>query len=176
MAALAIILGIVIVLIAVDFFNTIFRKYPPLFTTRGNAISGLLKEINLLPNHIFMELGSGKADVSIAVARRYPNAKYIAVENTWFPYLIARLRLLGTKLAITFRRENMFATDISQADYIYCYLSFSMMEKLLPKFEHEAKNGLIVISYIFQFPNITPYKVVEIEKDRALYLYRFERK
>lgn len=165
------ILSAVLLVCAGQFFNLLVRGQAPLISTSRRVIAAILREVPLAENQTFCELGAGKARLLRALAGRYPRAKYIGVEFAWFPYLWSRALNGLTGRAIEMRRQNLFKTDISQADYLYCYLLPEMMGQLEEKFNREGKPGATLISLVFQFES-EPYKTVVVSPRETLYFYK----
>ncbi|MFH0979330.1 MAG: SAM-dependent methyltransferase, partial [Candidatus Roizmanbacteria bacterium] len=64
------------------------------------------------------------------------------------PLLIYWAKILGKNKA-QFKVENIFDTDLKQADYVYIFLMPKLIEKLTLKMNKELKKGTIVISHAF---------------------------
>ncbi len=157
-----------------QFFNVLIRGQAPLISTSRRVIAAILREVTLQEGEAFYELGAGKTRILRALEKRYPLAKYVGVEFAWFPYLWSRALNGLTGRAIEMRRQNLFKADISQADYIYCYLLPDMMGPLEEKLRREGKPGATLISLVFQL-KANPYKTVIVSPRQTLYFYKIIR-
>ena len=166
-----IILIILIIAGAIQFFNILFRGHAPFIMTRRRVVKALLPIIELDKKTIFYELGSGAAGILRRLEKKCPRARLIGLEYALIPWLISRVRLSLTNSKIKIKKRNFFKADLSQADYIYCFLNIETMNKLEKKFLKSCHKGAIVISYIFQLPHLKPYQVIKIGRQH-LYFYK----
>jgi len=166
-----IILIILAIFLSIQFFNILFRSYAPFISTDKKIIEKILLNINLDNNKKVIELGCGKAGFLRTLAKKFPNTKLIGIEYSFLPWIIAKIQLnLGKYNNIKIIRENIFKTNISQANLIYCYLNIKMMRNLENKFKKECKKGTQIISYLFKLPNLKPRKVIENNHNK-IYFY-----
>jgi len=92
--------------------------------------------------------------------------------------LMARLKGFLKKSKAKIFYKNFFKEDLSQADYVFCYLLPIEMSRLQKKFEQELKSGAVVIANSFQIENWQPVKKFVINpKKRAglsnrIYVYK----
>jgi hypothetical protein len=150
-------------------FNVLFRHQAPFIPSRPRALKKIVEEINLQDGQVFFELGAGSAPLLRRLARRYPNVKFIGIENSLIPWSI------GILLALPYRnikiiKQNFWQTDLSQADFIYCFLNVRVMRELENKFKTNCKPGATIISYIFKLPNTEPVKILAIGQAK-IYFY-----
>jgi hypothetical protein len=69
--------------------------------------------------------------------------------------------LRSSKSKIKLIRKNIFNTNISDANMIYCYLIPTMMPKLAEKIKRECRPGTIVVSYMFSIPGLQVLKITQ---------------
>ncbi len=170
-----IIFAFVLISVAVQFFNILFRGHAPFLSTNKRVVRQIVKEIKLKPGEIFYELGAGRAGLLKVLSQQEPKAKFIALEYAWLPYFLARLQNTFSKAQIKIKRRNMFRVGLHEADYIYCYLNPQMMLELEKKFTEECKVGTIIISYQFKLPHLRPYRMITVLKHERIYFYRLGR-
>ena len=152
-------------------FNILFRGHAPFIATRPKVGKVIAKEIQPKKNEIVYELGAGGGSIIRRLAKKYPQAKYYGLEYALLPWLLAKIQQSLFKSKIRIIKKNFFQADLSQADYIYCFLNIETMAKLEKKLLKECKPGAIVISYIFQLPHIKPYQALLVNKSH-LYFYQ----
>ena len=71
--------------------------------------------------------------------------------------------------------KNFFQADLSDADYVFCYLFPNAMQKLKEKFDQELKPGAKVLAYGFQINDWIQPQVYDIElKKRSGHFYVYE--
>jgi len=166
MAVLIVFLFLLIVwtvFITVQFYNITFRGFAPFISSEGQTIQAImqtLKEMPIRPDAQVFELGCGQAGFLRAFEDIYPAARIMGVEYSLLPLLLAKFQTSLKKSRISFRRENLFHTDLRAADIIYCYLNDTMMEKLKEKFQAECRPGTLIISNTFSLPGWPAKKVI----------------
>jgi 16S rRNA A1518/A1519 N6-dimethyltransferase RsmA/KsgA/DIM1 with predicted DNA glycosylase/AP lyase activity len=148
----------------------VFRGFAPFFKANQEVIDIIIDNIKPTKGQVVYELGAGTANFLQGVEARYPEAKLIGIENSFYPYLLAKMKLRKLQSKIDYRRGNLYQTDLHNASFIYCYLIPTMMTKLSDKIWKECKAGTVVISYIFSIPNLPIRKTIET-KDGNIYFY-----
>jgi len=148
---------------AMQFFNILFRGYAPFISTEQEVIDKIVAEINIKPEANVYELGCGMAGFLESMRKKFPNAKLTGVEYSFLPYLMAQIQasLKGTNIKII--KKNLYKTDVTDVDLIYCYLNIEMMEDLRKKLKFECKRHAIIVSYKFTLPGHTPIRVMEFQ-------------
>ena len=166
-----VVLVFLIVLASVQFYRIVFRGFAPFISTRFNAILAILKELNLKGDEIVYELGSGKAGFLRAIEQKFGNQILFGVENSWWPYLLAKMqiRLSGSKIELI--KKDLFKVNLKEADIIYCFLNKKMMLKLRTKFQQECRPGTLIISYHFRIPGMDAERIVKEDKNN-IFFYR----
>ena len=157
----------------VQIYNLIFRGYAPFIATNNKILKRILEELKLADNATVIELGSGKAGFLHTLRKEYKNIKLIGVEISIIPYLIGKIQSAVTGSKILFKKEDIFKTDLSKTDLVYCYLNIKTMNRLEEKFGKELKAGTQVISYQFKLPNKKEEKMIDMGKGNKIWFYRF---
>jgi len=145
---------IIFVFFVVEFYNIVFKGFAPFIPTRPKVIKKIIDEIEISENATIVEFGCGAAGFLRAVHRKYPKANLIGVEHSPLPYVIANIQNMLGRNNIKIIRDNLFNTDVSNADLIYCYLSVGSMQELEKKFKKECKSGAQIISFTFPMHNM----------------------
>ncbi len=166
-----IILIIVLVLSAIQFYRIVFKGFAPFISTGFNVILAVLKELDLKGDEVVYELGSGSAGFLRAVEQKFNNQKLVGVEYSWWPYFLSKAQIIFSGSKIKLIRKDMFEVNLKEADVIFCFLNIKMMVKLEKKFKEECRPGTLIISSIFKLPTIEPEKVIR-EKGNNIYFYR----
>lgn len=162
---------IILILSAINFFNIVFRGFAPFFAADSKVIKTVIDNIKPVKGQVVYELGAGTANFLKGVEVQYPDTKLIGIENSFFPYLLAKTKLKTLKSKIDLRRQDLYKTDLHDASFIYCYLVPTMMPKLSEKIQKECQPGTTVISYIFSIPNLSIRKTIET-KVGNIYFYQ----
>ena len=167
---LSFVLFLILLFLATQFFNILFRGYAPFFSTHPEILKRALAEIKLKSDEQVLELGCGDAGFLRTLEEKFPQAKYTGIEYSLLPYLITKFQLALKKSKINIKKQNVFKTNLEDTDLIYCFLNNSMMKRLEKKFQTECKKGTKIISLHFPLPGIKEKKVINVEED-MLYFY-----
>lgn len=155
------------------------RRSPPFIPIPMGTIPHILKALDLKPNEIFYDLGSGDGRIVFACAKCEPKADCRGVEYNrmvnW--YTLWKNKKLGYKNT-KFIRASFYKTSFADADVIFTFLYPRVMDLLLPKLTKELKPGARLVSADFKFSEKEPTEVIEIkgrenELGRRLFVYRF---
>lgn len=145
----------------------------PLYLSNQETVAALGTLLQDIPNPRFLDLGAGLGTTLIPLAVRHPAGRFCGVENAPLTWLLGRLRCAG-KANIDWRWADLWATDLSQFDIVYAFLSPAPMAQLWEKARQEMRPGSLFISNSFPVPDLPPVQVVEVDcvPPRPLYCYR----
>lgn len=123
------------------------------FRTEQGTIDEVIKLIKLkgLENSNFYDLGSCRGGLAISISKALPKIKVIGIDNSRFRVLLSNTKAIFLK-NLTFKKENIFNSDISAANIIFLYLPQELMSALETKLQKELKHGGLVISNRVSFP------------------------
>ena len=152
---------------------TTLRVGIPPMPSSARATRAILELIPESSGARFVDLGSGWGTLAIAVTRHRPEAKVVAYELSFLPWLwsIGLARLLGHR-EIQFVRRDFFDADLGGADVVLCYLFPDAMEQLADRLR-ELEAGSIVLSNTFRLPGWQPDEVVELNDLYRTRIYRY---
>jgi 16S rRNA A1518/A1519 N6-dimethyltransferase RsmA/KsgA/DIM1 with predicted DNA glycosylase/AP lyase activity len=171
---LIIIIFLIIIISGIyQLYNTLIRGHAPFVFSRRQALKTIVANLKLSDNQIFYELGSGGAPLLRRLAPLYPKTNFVGIEYAFTPWL------LGTLLCLPYRnikiiKQDFWHTDLSPADYIYCFLNVRVMADLEKKLTQETKNTANIISYIFKLPNTMPNKIIATGQEK-IYFYKINK-
>lgn len=108
---------------------------------------------------VFYDLGSGDGRIVIAAALRGAKAYGVEIDRlkVWYSRLWVTLLRLNKNAKII--HNDLFDTDLSEADVVCLFLLQETNDKLQAKLEKELKKGTRVISAAFNFPKWKPILV-----------------
>lgn len=132
-------------------FNTLRFGLPFVKTPRW-AVTWMLQHLQLKPNDVWYELGCGDAYVLAALARKFPQTKFVGWEIQWWPYVLARWRVRNLA-NVTIHLGNFLLADISSATVVYGFFITSLMAQIATKLSEELRPGAQVISFGFDLPS-----------------------
>ncbi len=107
------------------------------------------------------EVGSGWGGMIVHLLRHFKNAHVTGFEGSPLPRITSIIRLLPFGKRVRLSGEDFFKVDLSEYDFIFCYLSPRHMAELEPKFKAELKPGTLIISNSFPMPNWQPVDIYE---------------
>jgi len=128
------------------------------------VVDAMLAMANVRDGDVLYDLGSGDGRIPIAAAKKF---KVRAVGIDIDPQRIKEAREnaqeAGVTDEVTFRQEDLFQTDISQASVVTLYLLDRLNEKLRPRLLAELKPGTRIVSHAFRMGDWEPEKSQEID-------------
>ena len=144
----------------------------PLYLSNAETVEALAELLAERPDCRFLDLGAGLGSTLLPLARRYPHARFAGVENAPLTWLAGWLRTRGQP-NVSWRWGDLWATDLSQFDVVYAFLSPAPMPELWRKVEAEMSAGSVFISNSFAVPEVLPTTVIDVDCQplRPLYCY-----
>lgn len=146
----------------------------PFVPTPRPIVRRMLSLADTKPGERLIDLGAGDGRIVIAAAREF-GANALGVELHPERFAIIRNSAASLKPNLQAIRQNLFLTDLSNADVVTMYLLPSVNEALRKKLERELHSGARVVSHDFSIPDWTPARVELIQTPtglHALYLYK----
>jgi len=171
------VLFLIFILTVLEAYRVIFLGNAPYVGTSPKIIRKILAEIKFEDNALVCELGCGNAKFLRAIAKGR-KVRAIGYEYSLIVYLQAIFfnLLANRKVQICF--QDFFKANLSQADYVFCFLMPEEMARLENKLISELKPNALVISNSFPFKKWQPEKVIDLDKNKKnclnnrLYFYR----
>ncbi len=172
-----VIICILVMIVGLMYQWSLFATRAPFVEIPKEILGDIVKAMDVKPGSIVYDLGSGDGRVLAACYRKESDAKYIGIDKAIVPHVYAKFRLrkiLGSNFKLL--HKNFFRHDLSDATHIYVYLFPGLLKSLLPKLQKELKPGTRVVSCDFEFPDIKPVEVVDLnrpkgKRGRKLYVY-----
>ncbi len=122
----------------------------PYVQTPTDVVAEMLKIAAVRPDDVVYDLGSGDGRIVIAAARDF-GARGVGIEID--PGLVAlsreQARKAGVADRVTFRSDDLFDTNLSDATVVTLYLSYDMNLRLRPKLLRELRPGSRIVSHDF---------------------------
>jgi ribosomal protein L11 methylase PrmA len=139
------------------------------------VVDAMLEIAQVTADDVVYDLGCGDGRIVIAAAKQY-GARGVGVDID--PKRIEEAKALAEKEGVTdrvsFRVEDLFETDISEASVVALYLLTSLNERLRPRLWEKLKVGTRVVSHAFDMGDWKPDKVV-IATGRPVYFWTITR-
>ncbi|MEK7512682.1 MAG: methyltransferase domain-containing protein, partial [Patescibacteria group bacterium] len=148
-------------------------SYAPWVPARSRDLERILTLAKLVPGERFLDLGCGDGRVVRAAAAR--GARAVGIELSLPLFGVAALRTLGSGGAARITFGDLFATDLGNADVIYCYgMPRPLAKRLAKKGIAEARVGTRVVSYAFPIAGLVPVAIDQPAGEIPLFLYVME--
>jgi precorrin-6B methylase 2 len=122
--------------------------------------------LSLVPSDVrgeVHELGCGWGGLALALARQCPQARVIAWEASFVPWLVSAVRARGvTNLEV--RRANFLEADLSKAEVLVCYLFTGGMRALSERLVRERPGQrLCIVTNTFALHGWKAAQVVQVD-------------
>ncbi|MBI5412317.1 class I SAM-dependent methyltransferase [Candidatus Peregrinibacteria bacterium] len=158
-------------------FLTVFVNFylmVPFAPSNRHATQAMIQAVPLKPTDIVYELGSGDGRLAFALNKTYGCA-VVGFELAPLIFLWAQLvKLLKRSPKVTFLMKNFLSSDLNHADYLYCYLTPGMLDKLAKKIETDHCHATI-ISHSFAIHHWKPFEIIPkdiTQKTPVIYIYK----
>ena len=158
------------------------RAKVPFIGIPVSILKDIEKELNLKEGSVVYDLGCGDARVLFYLAKNNSKAKYIGIENSPFPFVLAKFLSFWhkkfNKIDVQIIKKDFFKEDLSNATHIFTYLYPNVMDDLLFKLDKELKRGSILVSASFHFTVKRAIREVDLKRakyqlGKLLYIYEF---
>ncbi len=141
-------------------------------------VEEMLKLARVGPNDVLYDLGCGDGRLAITAVTKFGAKRAVGIDID--PIRIAESKdnaIIGNVTdRVTFRNEDLFKADISEATVVTLYLLRSLNIKLLPKLMADLKPGTRIVSHNFDMGDEwEPEKRVELDH-RSIYLWTIPEK
>lgn len=148
-----------LIFLIIDISNFVFRKIPPLPTSR-RTVQSILKILGKRKKGTFVDLGCGRGRVLIAVKKKYPEMEVIGYENWLSHFFSAKLLTFLFRVKVKIFFKDLFSANLKETDIVFCYLYPDFMITLEKKLRNDLKKGTLVIVSTFPFPEWQPVKII----------------
>jgi precorrin-6B methylase 2 len=139
--------------------------------TPPEVVSAMLDLAELKDGDVLYDLGSGDGRIPVAaVKRNRVKATGIDIDPERIAEARANAKAQGVSDKVTFKQDDIFTTDFSDASVVTLYLLDSLNEKLRPRLMR-LRPGTRIVSHAFRMGDWEP----EAERDidgRRIYLWR----
>lgn len=138
--------------------DVIYLPTPP------KVVDAMLEMAKVRKGDVLYDLGSGDGRIPIAAAKKYGiRAVGVDIDPVRVKEARANAAAAGVSDKVTFRQEDLFKTDFSEASVVTLYLLSSLNEKLRPRLLAELKPGTRIVSHAFRMGDWEPEKTRDVE-------------
>ena len=149
----------------------------PFVPTPNEVVEQMLKMANVSKGDVVFDLGSGDGRIPITAVQKYAAKRAVGVEIN--PDLVKQSRENAEKAGIAdrveFLQQDLFKTDLSDANVVTLYLLPDVNLKLRPKLFKELKPGTRVVSHAFNMGDWKPEREEQVKagNGRTYTLYQW---
>src|SRR3990170_2854196 len=146
-------------------------QYVPYFPTPQPLVDRMLEVAEGKGSDFLIDLGCGDGRIPVTAAPRH-GARGLGVDFEAQRIVEANenARKAGVVDRVTFRKEDLFDTDIRSASVLTLYLSLSINIKLRPRILEAMKPGARVLSHDFNMGDWLPDRTERVS-GRVVYLW-----
>ena len=136
----------------------------PFVPTTDEAVTAMLKLAEIKPADVVYDLGCGDGRIVIAAAKKF-GARGVGVDIDPARIREAKenAKKAGVEKLVRFEENDLFKTDIHEANVVMLFLLNSVNLKLRPKLLRELKPGTRVVSNTFDMGDWKPDKEAAVE-------------
>lgn len=109
---------------------------------------------------VFYDLGCARGTLSLRLKKILPRLDIFGIDNGVVRIFFAKLKSQILRRKINFQKQDIFKTDLRNADVIYTYLWYDLMPILEKKLQKELQRGAIVITNTSHFQGWQPTEKV----------------
>lgn len=137
-----------------------------------SVVRAMLDLAKVTPQDVVYDLGSGDGRLPIAAVRDFGAARAVGIDID--PKLVAQsrenAREAGVSGRVSFRNEDLFEADFSEATVVTLFLYPDVNMKLRPKLLADLRPGTRVVSHWHSMEDWRPDQTLWVE-GRPLYLW-----
>ena len=143
----------------------------PYVPTPQAVVDKMLDIARVTGEDYLIDLGSGDGRIPIAAAKRF-GTKGLGVEIDPVRIQEAKSNAVNARVEdkVEFRKQDLFATDLSKATVVTMYLLPRINLQLRPRLLNELKPGTRVVSHSFDMGDWKPDQKILVD-GRAIYLW-----
>ncbi|WXL25210.1 class I SAM-dependent methyltransferase [Ectopseudomonas mendocina] len=142
-------------------WNSVVERVP-LYLSGASTRQALIRLLQQQPAGFrFIDLGCGPGGALLALAKAFPHAQFVGVETAPLSFALAWLRACRQPNC-QIRFQNLWRTDLSSFDVVYCFLSPAPMAPIWNKAQEQMRTGSLLISNSFEVAGQPAGQVIEV--------------
>ncbi|HLS84673.1 MAG TPA: class I SAM-dependent methyltransferase [Burkholderiales bacterium] len=139
--------------------------------TPQEVVDEMLKVARVGKGDVLYDLGSGDGRIPVTAAKRFGiRAVGIDIDPQRISEARENARRAGVEKLVTFKNEDLFETDFSEATVVTLYLLPDLNVRLMPRLLKELKPGTRIVSHQFDMGDWKPEKELDVN-GRTVYLW-----
>lgn len=105
---------------------------------------------------VFYDLGCARGTLSLRLKKILPRLDISGIDNSAVRIFFAKLKSRIWRRKTNFQKQDIFKTDLRNADVVYTYLWYDLMPILEKKLQKELRQGAVVITNTSHFRDWQP--------------------
>ena len=136
------------------------------------VVEAMLDLAGVTAADVVYDLGSGDGRIPITAAERY-GARGVGIDIDPFQILQAQANLARSSAGakVTFRHEDLFEAQISDATVVTLFLFPTMQARLVPFLKRSLRPGTRIVAYHFDLGSAWPPDVIRDVDGAEIYLW-----
>ncbi len=131
--------------------------------TPPDVVDAMLELAEVKAGDVLYDLGSGDGRIPIAAAKAHGvRGTGIDIDPQRIREANQNAKEAGVTDLVTFKQEDLFQTDFSDATVVTLYLLDSLNERLRPKLLAELEPGTRIVSHAFRMGDWEPEQTVNV--------------
>jgi SAM-dependent methyltransferase len=140
------------------------------YPTPDETVTEMLRLAEIKRGDVLYDLGSGDGRIPILAAKQYGiRAVGIEIDPKMVTVAEESARQAGVEGLVTFRNDDMFRTNISEATVVTLYLSNKLNLLLRPKLLRELRPGSRILSHDFHMGDWEAEQTIRVPWQKGLY-------
>lgn len=136
----------------------------PYVPTPNEVVVRMLELAKVQKDDVLYDLGSGDGRIVITAAQKYgTRGTGIDINPERISEANANAQKAGVTDKVTFRQQDLFKTDLSDATVVTLYLLPDINLKLRPQLFRQLKPGTRIVSHDFDMGEWKPERVVQVQ-------------
>ncbi len=123
------------------------------------ALTTIIKKYKPDAKRIY-DLGCAHGTLSLRLKKILRHLDIYGIDNSAVRIFFAKLKSKILRRKINFQKQDIFKTDLRNADVVYTYLWYDLMPILEKKLQKELKQGAVVITNTSHFQDWEPIEKV----------------
>ena len=141
----------------------------PYVPTPRRVVEAMLELAEVGPDDYLIDLGSGDGRIAIMAAQRGARALGVDIDPDRVAEAVLGAEVAGVESRARFRRQDLFATPLAEADVITMYLLPEVNMALRPRLLTEARPGTRIVSHNFTLGDWRPDAEREMDASRIYF-------
>jgi SAM-dependent methyltransferase len=108
----------------------------------------------------FYDLGCAHGTLSLQMKKFLPHLDIYGIDDSSVRIFFAKLKSKILRRKISFQKQDVFETNLNNADVVYIYLWYDLMPILEKSLQKELKQGTVVITNTSHFQDWQPTEKV----------------